>query len=70
MNILPPRVGVVGLKDEIEVRPVQPLNAYAPILVTFSGISIEIREEQLENAYWFIVVTLSGILIDLREVQL
>ena len=46
-NILPPRVGVVGLKDEIEVREVQPRNALSPILVTFSGMSIEERDLQL-----------------------
>ena len=50
MNILPPRVGVVGLKDEIEVREEQSWNALSSILVTFSGMSIDLREVQLRNA--------------------
>ena len=40
------------------VRPVQPLNAYVPIVVTLSGMVILLRPVQSLNADEPIVVTL------------
>ena len=43
------------------VKPVQPQNAYHPMLVTLSGMVTLVKLIQSLNAYVLIVATLSGI---------
>ena len=50
----------------IEVRPLQPEKAFAPILVTLFGIVIEVSPLQSEKALSPILVTLLGILTEVR----
>lgn len=51
------------------VRPVQPSNAYEPIIVTLSGILILVRVLQPTKADEPILLTLSGIVTLTRILQ-
>ena len=46
------------------VRPVQPLNAKSPMLVTLFGITILVRPEQFSNTRALIATVPSSITID------
>ena len=52
-----------------EVREVQPLKAYPPIVVTLLGMVTEVRELQPLKANCPIVVTLLGMVTEIRELQ-
>ena len=52
-----------------DVRPLQPLNAYSPMLVTLSGIVTEVRPVQLEKAELPMVCTPSSITREVRPLQ-
>ena len=54
----------------IDVKPLQPLKAKPPILVTELGIVIDVRLLQLSKAELPILVTEFGIVIDVRLLQL
>ena len=51
------------------VNLLQPLNAYAPMLVTLSGIVMLVKLVQLANAYAPILVTLLGIVMLTKLLQ-
>ena len=60
---------VEGGKISIEVKPVQFINAYLPIVVTMFGISIEVNPSQKANVLLFIVVTPFGIIKEVNPEQ-
>ena len=51
---------------DIEVRPLQLLNAYLPMLVTLSGIVIVVKLAQSSNASCPMAVTVDGITVLLQ----
>ena len=53
----------------IEVRPMQPLKATAPIVVTELGMVIKVRPVQPLNALKPIVVTELGMVIEIKPMQ-
>lgn len=55
---------------EIDVSPVQSLNALGPRLVTASGITTSVIDVHPLNALSYMFVTLSGRLMSVRPVQL
>ena len=59
------------LEDDIvtEVKPVQPPNAWVPILVTVDGIVTEVKLVQPSNAAAPILVTPTGIFTEVKLVQ-
>lgn len=59
-----PSIVSIELGKVIEVRLVQPLNAYKPILVTELGIITDVSSSQPLNADEPILVTELGILMD------
>lgn len=53
----------------INLRPVQPVKASSPILITFLGIAMDSKDLQSENAYLSMLVTLLGMVTEMRPEQ-
>lgn len=51
------------------VRPLQPLKAFASMLVTESGITIAVKPEQPLNVDYSITLRALGMVIDVRPLQ-
>ena len=71
MNALPkiPNVGGVAISKVTLVKPVQPLNALAPMFVTLSGMTMLVKPVQPWNALSPMLVTLLGMVMLVKAVQ-